>query len=54
MQVDISKANDQHRSIVPVVGRAVVARGTYDKAGVLHADTIQRAKDSATLWPEDK
>jgi hypothetical protein len=54
IQVDIKPAIDGHRSVVPVVGRSLAVRGTYDKKGVLHASTVQRAKDSALLWPEDK
>lgn len=54
IQVDIKPAIDGHRSVVPVVGRSVAVHGTYDKKGVLHAIVVQRAKDSASLWPEDK
>lgn len=54
IQVDLKAALDGHRSVVPVVGRSLVVRGTYDKKGVLHASAAQRAKDSASLWPDDK
>jgi hypothetical protein len=33
---------------------AVTAEGTYDAQGVLHAQTIVRAKDSVALWPPDQ
>jgi hypothetical protein len=54
IQVDIKAAIEGHRSVVPVVGRTLAVRGTYDKKGVLHASMVQRAKDSVALWPEDK
>ena len=52
--VDIKSAVEGHRSVVMVVGRAVVVHGAYDAKGTLHASAVQRAKDSASLWPEDK
>ena len=54
IQVDIKAAIEGHRSVVPVLGRSLAIRGTFDKKGALHASVVQRAKDSASLWPEDK
>jgi hypothetical protein len=54
IQVDIKPAIEAHSSNVAVVGRSMEIRGGYDRKGVLHATSVQRAKDSAALWPEDK
>ena len=54
MQVDAKPAMDAQRSVPLVVGRAIAVKGTVDKAGVLHADILQRAKDSSVLWPADR
>jgi hypothetical protein len=32
----------------------VTVVGAYDAKGVLHAQTIQRAKNAATMWPVDR
>ena len=40
-------------SVIPVIGHAVLVRGEYDKAGVLHATSIQHAQDLKTLWGKD-
>lgn len=54
IQVDTKAANEAQRAVVLVVGHAVLVRGAYDKKGVLHASSVQRAKLSPALWPEDK
>ncbi|HEY6339663.1 MAG TPA: hypothetical protein VIW68_14315 [Candidatus Sulfotelmatobacter sp.] len=54
IQVDTKPALDAHRSNVPLVGRCLEVRGSYDAKGVLHATIVLRAKDSSALWPEDK
>ena len=51
--VDAAPAIKNHRTGVLTLGRTVVARGPYSK-GVLHADTIQRAKSSPAAWPADR
>ena len=53
IQVDTKPAADSQRMNVPPIGRAVRVNGSYDAKGVLHADTVQRAKDSEQLWPAD-
>jgi hypothetical protein len=54
IQVDAKQAAQNHRLHAAAVGHAVQVNGTYDAKGVLRADTVQRAKDSALLWPADK
>jgi hypothetical protein len=54
VQVDAKEAMEAQRSAPLVVGRAIAVKGTIDKAGVLHAEILQRAKDSSTLWPADR
>jgi hypothetical protein len=53
-QVDAAAAMKVHLSVVPVVGHALDVRGTTDKKGMLHAQTILRAKDSPAGWPADR
>jgi hypothetical protein len=36
------------------IEEAVTAEGNFDDQGVLHAQTIVRAKDSVALWPPDQ
>lgn len=54
VQVDAKGAMEAQRSAPLVVGRAIAVKGTIDKAGVFHAEILQRAKDSSTLWPADR
>jgi hypothetical protein len=54
MRVDALAAMAGGRSAVLFVGRAVIVRGNIDQAGVLRAETIQRAKDSREFWPPDR
>jgi hypothetical protein len=54
VQVDAKPAMEAQRSVPLVVGRAVAVKGTVDKAGILHAEILQRAKDSSILWPADR
>jgi|GEM_PF-3182751 len=52
--VDDAEAWRLHRSAVPVLGRSVVVRGSFDGSGVLRAVTVSRLKDSPALWPADR
>ena len=54
IQIDTKAAIDGQRSVVLIVGHAVLVHGTYDAKGVLHASSVQKAKSSSALWPEDK
>ncbi|HET9805196.1 MAG TPA: hypothetical protein VFP96_18285 [Candidatus Acidoferrum sp.] len=54
VQVDTKAASEAQRAVVLVVGHAVLVHGSYDTKGVLHASSVQRAKASPSLWPEDK
>jgi len=54
VRVDITTAARKFRLTTPVIGNALIARGTYDRAGVLHADVVLRAKKNPRLWPADR
>ncbi len=54
MSVDASAAWRAHQSVVPVVGNAVLVRGTVMRNGTLNAQTVLRAKDSPALWLDDR
>jgi len=54
VEVDATDAVRARLSTPLIGGRAVLVRGDYDSKGVLHAQAILRAKDSAALWPADR
>ena len=51
--VDNRKAVKAYRSVIPVIGSALLVHGEYDAAGVLHATSILKAQDSKALWGKD-
>jgi hypothetical protein len=53
VEVDAAVATKTHRAVVLSVGGTICVVGSYDAKGVLHAETIQRAKSSPTVWPAD-
>ena len=54
LHIDASLAQKASRFAEPTVGHALIARGTFDKSGVLQANIILHAKDSPALWPSDR
>lgn len=54
VQVDSARALETRRSVPIAVGRAIRVNGTYDKKGVLQADSIQWAKNSPAMWSADE
>ena len=54
VEVDAATAIKTYRSSVLNVGGTVIVEGEYDGKGVLHAETIQRAKVSPAIWPADR
>lgn len=54
VEVDAAPAREAHRSVALALDQAIDAVGTSDKAGVLHAETIQHAKPSSAMWPPDR
>jgi hypothetical protein len=54
VEVDAAPAIKAVRSSVLNVGGTVIVQGQYDAKGVLHAETIQRAKASPAVWPADR
>ncbi len=54
VQVETKPSQQAYRSAPLVVGRAVSVKGIADKAGVIHAEVVQRAKDSSAMWPPDR
>jgi hypothetical protein len=53
-RVDGSEALRREQTGVLVPGNAYTAQGTYEPAGVLHAQTVWRAKPSPAIWPPDR
>jgi hypothetical protein len=51
--IDAKPAQDAFQSGPIGMEEAITADGYYDAQGVLHAQTIVRAKDSRDLWPPD-
>jgi outer membrane protein assembly factor BamB len=52
--IDAKPAEDALQSVPIGMEEAITAEGNYDAQGVLHAQTIVRAKDSVALWPPDQ
>jgi hypothetical protein len=52
--IDAKPAKDAHQSVPIGMEEAITAEGNYDAQGVLHAQTIVRAKNSRDLWPPDR
>jgi hypothetical protein len=53
VRVDALDAMAGGNTAVLFAGRAVRVLGTVDAAGVLHAETILRERDSPALWEPD-
>jgi hypothetical protein len=53
LTVDSREALKTYHSVVPTIGGALLVRGQYDGAGVLHATSVLRAKNMVTLWGKD-
>src|SRR6516164_9287566 len=51
--IDAKPAEAAFQSVPIVMEDAITAEGYYDAQGVLHAQTIVRAKDNRKLWPPD-
>jgi hypothetical protein len=54
IEVDAATAMKTYRSAVLAVGGTVLVQGPMDAKGVLHAETVQRAKRSPAAWPGDR
>lgn len=52
--IDTSAAEHTHRYAPPSAGDALIARGTYEKSGVLHANTVLHAMNNPAAWPQDR
>jgi hypothetical protein len=52
--IDATPARGAFQSVPIGMGEAITAEGSYDAQGVLHAQTIARAKHSRDLWPPDR
>ena len=53
-RIDAKPAQDAFQSVPIGMEEAITAEGNYDAQGVLHAQTIVRAKDFRALWPPDR
>jgi hypothetical protein len=54
LHIDATEAQKTFHFAEPAVGHALIARGTFDKSGVMQANAILHAKDSPALWPSDR
>jgi hypothetical protein len=54
VKVDATAAIKSYHAVALAVGNTVNVGGPYDAKGVLHAETIQRAKSSPAIWPADR
>ena len=52
--IDAKPAEDAFQSVPIGMEEAITAEGYYDAQGLLHAQTIVRAKWSRDLWPPDR
>jgi len=52
--LNVSVAKQTLHYAIPTIGHGLVARGTYDANGVMHADTVLHAKDHIAVWPADR
>ena len=54
LRIDPGVAKREHNYAPPTVGRALIARGSYDKSGVLVAGSILHAVSHPAMWPTDR
>ena len=54
LRINPAAARLGHNYATPKIGRALIARGSYDKAGVLVAERILHAVSHAAMWPSDR
>jgi len=54
LRIDAGLSQKTSHFAEPAVGHAMIARGQFDKSGVLQANTILHAKDHSNLWPADR
>jgi hypothetical protein len=54
VEVDATPAVQSQRTSVLAAHGLITVVGAYDAEGVLHAQTIQRAKNATTAWPVDR
>jgi hypothetical protein len=54
MQVDASEAVKNKRANALSIGSLITVFGAYDAKGVLHAQSVQRAKKLPSAWPADR
>jgi hypothetical protein len=52
--VEASAAERTYRMAPPAVGRGVLVRGRYDRAGMLRASVLLHAKNDRAVWPPDR
>ena len=54
LSIDSTSAEQHFHMAEPSVGNALLARGTFDAAGILHANTILHALKNPKMWPQDR
>ena len=54
VKVESAIAMQAHQSVVPVLGGALLVRGSYEAPDLILAKTILREKDAPALWEDDQ
>jgi hypothetical protein len=54
IKVDGSAAFANFQAAPPALGHAILARGTIDDEGIVHAIALLHAKDSSIMWQPDR
>jgi len=54
LTIDDTQAAKNFRMAEPSVGKALLARGTIDASGVMHANAMQHARQSSKMWWPDR
>jgi hypothetical protein len=54
LTIDYTPAQKNFRMAQPAIGKALLARGTIDAKGVMHASAIQHTRQSPKMWLPDR
>ncbi len=54
IRVDGAAAVANFKAAPPSIGHGILVRGTIDESGVVHAETLQHAKDNPAMWRPDR
>ena len=54
LTIDYTPAQKNFRMAQPAIGKALLARGTIDAKGIMHASAIQHTRQSPKMWLPDR